>query len=63
MLAAAFRLRRTGEGMGEYPTLRKQEAAPYPNLEAGKEKGTVVAVPFEVLLTQGFTHRVCPTLS
>lgn len=49
--------------MGEYPTLGKQEAAPSPNLEAGKEKGAVVAVPFEVLLTQGFTHKVCPTLS
>lgn len=31
----------------------EQEAALYPNLEAAKEKGTVVAAPSEALLTQG----------
>lgn len=33
----------------------KQEVAPYPNLAATKEKRTVLAVPVEVHMTQGFT--------
>lgn len=38
-----------------------QEAAPYPNLEAAKEKGTVVVAPSEVVVTQDFTRGDCPT--
>lgn len=34
----------------------EQKTAPNLNLEAAKENGTVAALPFEVLLTQGFTH-------
>lgn len=41
----------------------EQEAAPYRNLEAAKERETVVAVPSEVLLTQGLACGDYPTLS